>query len=394
MTAAISNVITGFIPVQLSQPKSQAEVLDYFSWVIAAHRCRDESVQELEEAQRILDDVKAKVWSYGVSPDFINARQLNALPDELRREGAAPNLPDMMTFDAGPKGSELGEKMLRYKEISRRVFEQAYAEEAERPSTVIHVTCAGYVSPSSAQEFVAERGWLDTGVTHSYHMGCYGAFPPLKMASGFLSNNTINACGLVEDRIDIVHTEYLSLHGDYSTSDPGSIVNMTLFADGFMKYSVVRKDQLKGQSGLEIVAQYETIIPDTKDEMTWLPTAHLFEMYLSKNVPLKIKQNIKGFVTELCRRAGIDFEAQRQELFFAIHPGGPKILDHIVAELGIGTAQMHWSRDVLQELGNMSSATIPHIWQRMLGDIPVGSHVVSMAFGPGLTATGLVLKKV
>lgn len=394
MTTAHSNVITGFKSVQLTPPKKQSDVLDYFSWVISAHKCREQNVQDAEEAQRIFADVKSQVWNYGVSPDFINARQLNAMPASVGNRAEAPELPDMMTFDEGPKGSDLGQKMLRYKEIARKVFDKAYEGDAQAPTSLIHVTCAGYVSPSSAQEFVSDRGWHGTGVTHSYHMGCYGAFPPVKMASGYLSNTTINSCGLTEDQVDIVHTEYLSLHGDYSTVEPGSLVNMTLFADGFMKYSVVRKSALADRSGLEIVAQYETIIPDSKDEMTWVPTAQLFEMYLSRAVPLKIKQSIKPFVQELCRRAEIDFEAERDNLFFAIHPGGPKILDHITQELGITTAQMHWSREVLNEFGNMSSATIPHIWARMLEDIPVGGVIVSMAFGPGLTATGLVLRKV
>ena len=43
----------------------------------------------------------------------------------------------------------------------------------------------------------------------------------------------------------------------------------------------------------------------------------------------------------------------------------------------------------------MSSATLPHIWEAMLADPEVepGSLVVSLAFGPGLTVTGNILRK-
>jgi len=388
------NVITGFKPIQLNAPTSQVELLDYFAWLIAAHKCRELSVSDEGEAQAIFEDAKTTVWNFGVNPNFISARQLNAVPVALVDSDGIPNLPDLLSFEEGPKGGDLGRKMQDYKVIAGKVFEKAYEDVQESPTSLIHVTCSGYVSPSAAQELVAKRGWVDTGVTHSYHMGCYGAFPAIKMANGYLANTAANSTKPHDDQIDIVHTEYLSLHGDYSTLDPGSIVNMTLFADGFIKYSVVPKHKLAGRPGFQILSQFETIIPDSAEDMTWVPSGNIFEMYLSKTVPLKIKQNVLAFARELCRRADIDFDQAKNEMLFAIHPGGPKILEHVVAELGISSEQAHWSRDILNDFGNMSSATVPYILAKMLEDIPDSSNVVSMAFGPGLTATGLVLRKV
>lgn len=44
----------------------------------------------------------------------------------------------------------------------------------------------------------------------------------------------------------------------------------------------------------------------------------------------------------------------------------------------------------------MSSATVPHILKAILEEdaIPEGSRIVSLAFGPGFTITGLVLEKI
>jgi len=379
--------LTDFKPIDLSALKPQGEVLDYFAWVIAAFQCREGRVLDAAEAEAIFARAKARVWEFGVSPEYISARQLNALPAPFRGPDGSPKLPDLLSFAGGARGSDLGARMRRFKEISRQVFERAYETESARPSSLVHVSCVGYISPSAAQEFVVDRGWADTGVTHSYHMGCYGAFPAVKMARGFLSDRH-------QSHVDLVHTEFLSLHADYSTLDPGTIVNMTLFGDGFVKYSAVRSADLAGRPGFEILAQYETIIPNTQEEMTWVPSGNIFEMYLSKNVPLRIKENVRAFVTELCRRADLNFEREGHTLNFAIHPGGPKILDHIEEELGIDAETMRWSRAVLAERGNMSSATIPHIWARMLNDVPSGSLVVSMAFGPGLTAIGAVLRRI
>ena len=83
-------------------------------------------------------------------------------------------------------------------------------------------------------------------------------------------------------------------------------------------------------------------------------------------------------------------------MVFAIHPGGPAILNQIRGKLGIEESQIAMSRKVLYEHGNMASATAPHIWQAIVESpaIPVGSKVLSMAFGPGLTVIGALFEKV
>jgi predicted naringenin-chalcone synthase len=50
---------------------------------------------------------------------------------------------------------------------------------------------------------------------------------------------------------------------------------------------------------------------------------------------------------------------------------------------------------VLFDHGNMSSATLPHIWQRLIDDpaVPRGTPIPSLAFGPGLTMCGALLEK-
>ena len=45
--------------------------------------------------------------------------------------------------------------------------------------------------------------------------------------------------------------------------------------------------------------------------------------------------------------------------------------------------------------GNMSSATLPHVWMRIVDDARVasGTLVASLAFGPGLTCSGALFEK-
>jgi predicted naringenin-chalcone synthase len=81
---------------------------------------------------------------------------------------------------------------------------------------------------------------------------------------------------------------------------------------------------------------------------------------------------------------------------WAIHPGGPRVIDDLAACLEIcDEAALRHSRRILHDRGNMSSATLPHIWESMLSDpqMQSGELVVSLAFGPGLTVIGNIMRK-
>ena len=80
---------------------------------------------------------------------------------------------------------------------------------------------------------------------------------------------------------------------------------------------------------------------------------------------------------------------------FAVHPGGPRIVDAVQSALELSDAQVAASRDVLSRYGNMSSATLPHVWRDLLRSSAVepGTVVASLAFGPGLTMAGALMVK-
>jgi predicted naringenin-chalcone synthase len=118
------------------------------------------------------------------------------------------------------------------------------------------------------------------------------------------------------------------------------------------------------------------------------------QMTLSREIPDRIASALRGFVAELYRRGGYNLDAIKHTAF-AVHPGGPKIIDRVRDVLELSDAQVATSRDVLREYGNMSSATLPHVWMRLIADprVPAGTLVVSLAFGPGLTVCGSLLEK-
>jgi predicted naringenin-chalcone synthase len=80
---------------------------------------------------------------------------------------------------------------------------------------------------------------------------------------------------------------------------------------------------------------------------------------------------------------------------WAVHPGGPRILDVVAERLELGDAALAASRRVLAEHGNCSSPTVlmvlDEVRDGLAGD---GEAVVALAFGPGLTLYAVLLETV
>jgi alkylresorcinol/alkylpyrone synthase len=129
--------------------------------------------------------------------------------------------------------------------------------------------------------------------------------------------------------------------------------------------------------------------------MAWSTGPLQFTMELSKEVPVLLASGLPRFVSALFNAAGMDWAAEKSTAVFAVHPGGPRIIELSQRILGLAPSQVRLSREVLRENGNMSSATLPHIWQKILLDpaIPDGTLVCSLGAGPGLTLSGMVFRK-
>jgi predicted naringenin-chalcone synthase len=217
--------------------------------------------------------------------------------------------------------------------------------------------------------------------------------PALRIAAGFLHTPAALApAPTTTDRVDIVHTELCSLHLDPSDHSVEQFVVQSLFADGFIRYAM-RPDV--ESDGLRLLAIDERILPDSGQSMSWSMSDVGMHMSLAGDVPAKIAAPLRGFVSALYEKAGMSFEEDAPRSVFAIHPGGPKIIDRVCEVLALDDAQVQTSRDVLFDHGNMSSATLPHIWMRLVQDQSVapGTIILGLAFGPGLTVCGGLFRK-
>jgi len=368
---------------QSQRPRHRAEQGAVLEWIAAAHARAEITLRRPEtagERDEITRKLRRLVLRFGCSTDRIGAR-FSVLDDFTHTDWERMRI---FRLDRFPAGLGCAERSRLYGEVCGQVFERFYAEEAEPPPALIHVTCTGYVSPSGAQRLVAGRGWgRDTEVVHAYHMGCYASLPAIRLAAGLLERG--------KARVDLVHTEMCTLHMDPSRHQPEQLVVQTLFADGMIRYRASRQ----ARAGLELAAAREEIVPDTGDAMTWMASDFGMEMTLSRKVPEHLRACLGGFLDRLGEPLGLDAGRLAERALFAIHPGGPRIIDELAGHLGLCAAQVRASNQVLRERGNMSSATLPHVWMAMLADPAVadGALVVSLAFGPGLTVSGAILRK-
>jgi predicted naringenin-chalcone synthase len=222
-------------------------------------------------------------------------------------------------------------------------------------------------------------------------MGCYAAVPAVRIASSYLAAGAATR----NQTVDIVHTELCSLHVDPLIHTPEQFVIQSLFADGFIAYSLRSHPVGGGTACFELLGTASALIPLSTDCMQWLSSSFGMQMVLSRDVPDRIAGSLTAFLARLVTDSSLDM-AEVRTARFSVHPGGPKILDFVQRHLSLEEGQLHHSRLVLAMRGNMSSATLPHIWQNLLEDssVRVGELVVSLAFGPGLTICGTVMRKV
>lgn len=344
--------------LQVIRPRFISKQESTLDWFAAAH----------EKASGV--DLREKLWHIGCKPERI-ATRAHVLPDYTHLDWEAMRI---YRLHEAPSGLPLSQRNRVFQEEVDAIFESYYPEGKTAPDDLIHVSCTGYVAPSGAQKLVSKRLWKTT-VTHAYHMGCYGAVPALRIGRGFLLEK--------EKQVDIVHTEICSLHTNPTRHESDQLVCQSLFADGFIKYSL---GKTCSKPSMKVHSICEEIIPNSRESMTWNASEWGFEMSLSKEIPVLITRYLPGYLKKW---------TIPENALFAVHPGGPKILDYVKKVCELKDEQMRHSISVLREYGNMSSATLPHIWDKILQDPEVadGTPIISLAFGPGLTIAGILMEK-
>lgn len=248
--------------------------------------------------------------------------------------------------------------------------------DASEVTHVVTASCTGFFAPGPDFLLVKQLGIPVTAArTHIGFMGCAAAFPALRAATD-ISNAQPGAVVLV------VCAELCSLH-IRSSRDPEQIVASAVFGDGAGAAIVSSAEPKTDGAVLEVGAFSTAITSEGEQDMDWTIGDSGFEMRLTAEVPRIIGREIAGVVEGML--GGGDPLSDVD--VWAVHPGGRSVLDRVQGGVDLPDEAMAHSRAVLRDFGNMSSATILFILQRILADdsLTGGARVAGLCFGPGLT---------
>ncbi|MGB6222195.1 type III polyketide synthase [Haloferula sp.] len=280
----------------------------------------------------------------------------------------------------------VGEVRSLVPEIARRALANCPGISANEITHVVTVSCTGFFNPGPDLLVIEALNLSPT--VQRYHlgfMGCYAAFPALRMAAQFCEADPLAV-------VLVVCVELCTIHMQ-TKEDLDSIVANSVFADGAAAAIVSAKAPGKGERCFGISRFASSLVREGANDMAWDIGDQGFNIVLSKYVSRIIGAGIRSIIDGVFAGSGM---SPNEMLKWAIHPGGRAILDKVEGSLGLLPEQVGDSRATLAEFGNMSSATILFVLKRIIRDLETkdGDPICAMAFGPGLTIETSILHAV
>lgn len=294
---------------------------------------------------------------------------------ERSADGGSPMEPGGFYDAPVPPGT--AERMARYAVAAPELGLAAIAAlERKAPlgaiSHLVVASCTGFVAPGIDQIIAARLGLApSTERLLIGFMGCYAAVAAVRSARHIVRSDPAA-------RVLVLCVELSTLHLQHDdTVEP--LLAMLQFGDGAAA-ALVTADP----SGLAIDTPFATTLPDSARLIRWDVTDRGFVMHLSGEVPARI---VAGLGDAEFAHAATGGRAPAMIDGWAVHAGGRSILDAVEHGLALDPHALDQSRAVLADNGNMSSATLLFVLERLLAGPPV-AHGVALAFGPGLAAEG------
>ncbi|WJX51127.1 hypothetical protein P8452_37353 [Trifolium repens] len=229
--------------------------------------------------------------------------------------------------------------------------------------------------------------------TMLYFSGCSGGVAGLRVAKDIAENNPGSRVLLATSETTIIGFKPPSVDRPYD------LVGVALFGDGAGAMIIGSDPVFETETPLfELHTSAQKFIPDTEKKIDGRLTEEGISFTLARELPQIIEDNIEGFCNKLIDVVGLE-NKEYNKLFWAVHPGGPAILNRVEKRLELSPQKLNASRKALMDYGNASSNTIVYL-EYMLeeekkirkaggGDSEWG---LILAFGPGITFEGILAR--
>ncbi|CAJ2679693.1 type III polyketide synthase B-like [Trifolium pratense] len=230
--------------------------------------------------------------------------------------------------------------------------------------------------------------------TMLYFAGCSGGVAGLRVAKDIAENNPGCRVLLATSETTIIGFKPPSVDRPYD------LVGVALFGDGAGAMIIGSDPVFETETPLfELHTSAQEFIPDTEKKIDGKLTEEGISFTLARELPQIIEDNVEGFCDKLIDVVGLE-NKEYNKLFWAVHPGGPAILNRVEKRLELSPEKLNASRKALMDYGNASSNTIVYVLEYMLeedkkirkaggGDSEWG---LILAFGPGITFEGILAR--
>ena len=256
---------------------------------------------------------------------------------------------------------------------------------AQQIGLLVFVTSTGFIAPGVDVAVVKQLGLAPTvsRVVVNF-MGCAAAMNGIRTATDFVRANP-------DSKAMVVCIELCSVNAVFA-DDVNDVIIHSLFGDGcgalIVGASQVRHPLAPGR--VVIRSNFSRLLDDAEDGIVLGVNHNGITCELSENLPGYIYDGVDSAVTEVLERNGL----QKSDVdLWAIHPGGPKIIEQSVRSLGLAPEQAAVSWDVLARYGNMLSVSLIFVLEQMVRqadtDKPISTGV-AFSFAPGVAVEGLL----
>ncbi|OMO74451.1 hypothetical protein CCACVL1_16717 [Corchorus capsularis] len=230
-----------------------------------------------------------------------------------------------------------------------------------------------------------------------YFMGCSGGVAGLRVAKDIAENNPGSRVLLATSETTIIGFK------PPSADRPYDLVGVALFGDGAGAMIVGSDPVLSIEKPLfELHTALQNFLPNTEKTIDGKLTEEGISFKLARELPQIIEDNVQGFCEKLMGIAGLT-DKDYNKMFWAVHPGGPAILNRMEKRLELSPEKLNASRRALMDYGNASSNTIVYVLEYMIEEsfkkkkTTTQSHEdgewgLILAFGPGVTFEGILAR--
>ncbi len=258
---------------------------------------------------------------------------------------------------------------------------------------IIFVSSTGFSTPSiDARLFNSIKLNRHVRRTPIWGLGCAGGVAGLSRAFEYTTAMPSHAVLLIA--IELCGLTFQK--DDYSKNN---LIGTSLFSDGSAAAVIVGDEHRLfnnvGRTGspksINLLSTLSTIFDNSLDVMGWDVVDTGLKVVFSKDIPAIVLKCVRENVEELASQNGIGLNDIKH---FAVHPGGPKVMDAYEQALGLDGDALRFSRKVLKEHGNMSSPTALYVLKEFMQSRscePKEYGLIS-ALGPGFSSELLLFR--